>query len=730
MPDVSLTAPLDPDIARRMQIAQMLQEQGQAAPEVMSYKGIAAPYSKLGGLAKVLQSYMGARMQRDAGSQAQRSQADRDKAMLASLGATPEQLAGLVQPVQDHSMGLLEAMRHPGQVLRHPIDTIKNVAGFGPMPAGFAPPPAPTGRPPAMPSAPVPGEAGLNFAPPPPAQPLMPTPGAVTQTPLAPLPPVGAVTPAASPYLQTLVKNESGGNPTARNPRSSAMGTAQFIDSTWLDTVSRHRPDIAQGKAPAEILALRADPQLSNEMALAYGADNAALLDQQGFEATNANVALAHRFGPGGASNLLSQSPNTPMASLVSAKVINANPDLRGKTVGQVVGRFNQQYGTAPFTAELPPPPPTQTAQAAPPVAGPVPPAAAPAPVAPPPVAAVQPAGPQAPAGPPAGQRVNPLNATPAEIQMISRLLASPATHAQGAALAQKVQERAAAPVPPQLKTQVVNGRLVSVDENHPELGMTVLPVPDELKDHIKSADELGIPGGGYYTVDANGKPTSVYQPPEGYTSSAGRMKPIEGGPAQNQLTQTLRNDATSKPAISNYLAAQLNYDKVVTASKIGSAAGDLALVYAYMKMLDPNAAVMHDDYANAQNTAGVPDRIRNVFNNIKNGETLSVTQRREMVEAAGQQFTTYQTNARPMYDFYTNIARSQGLDPTLVLPGFGTVYGTGAPGAATPRPAGASPAGAPPAGAPPAGAPFPDATGPSIRTPDGSTVTPLSGGK
>jgi hypothetical protein len=197
------------------------------------------------------------------------------------------------------------------------------------MPGG--PPPAP----------PPPGMLGAPAAPGVPAPAGGGVPGARAPA---------AAAPTAPDYLQTLKGNENAtGDPAARNRRSTAMGNGQFIDETWLAMISQRRPDLAQGKTPAQILALRADPQLSDEMILAYGADNAALLDRRGFLPTNANVALAHRFGPDGASNLLSQPADRPMSEVASAQVINANPDLRGKTVGQVVGQFNQQYGAAPF---------------------------------------------------------------------------------------------------------------------------------------------------------------------------------------------------------------------------------------------------------------------------------------------------------------------------------------------------------------------------------------------
>lgn len=121
---------------------------------------------------------------------------------------------------------------------------------------------------------------------------------------------------------------ESGGNPNARNPRSSATGLGQFIDSTWLNTIQRHRPDIAQGRSRADVLALRTDPTLSREMLAAHRGDNQAGLRSSGIDPNPANTYLAHFAGLGGAKKVLGADPTTPVRSLLGDSVVRANPFL------------------------------------------------------------------------------------------------------------------------------------------------------------------------------------------------------------------------------------------------------------------------------------------------------------------------------------------------------------------------------------------------------------------
>lgn len=145
--------------------------------------------------------------------------------------------------------------------------------------------------------------------------------------------------------IDQIIGVESGGNPNAANPNSSAMGAGQFINSTWLDVFKATRPDLAQGKSDQEILALRSDPQLSREMTEAYAAQNGRILSQAGHEATPGNTYLAHFAGPKGAVSVLSADPNTPVSSILTPEAMKANPFLARMTAGDLRAWADRKMG-------------------------------------------------------------------------------------------------------------------------------------------------------------------------------------------------------------------------------------------------------------------------------------------------------------------------------------------------------------------------------------------------
>jgi hypothetical protein len=69
------------------------------------------------------------------------------------------------------------------------------------------------------------------------------------------------------------------------------------------------------------------------------------------------------------------------------------------------------------------------------------------------------------------------------------------------------------------------------------------------------------------------------------------------------------------------------------------TAAGDIALIFNYMKMLDPGSVVREGEFATAQNAGGVDDRVLNSYNRLLTGERLNPKQRTEFESQAGKLF-------------------------------------------------------------------------------------------
>lgn len=128
-------------------------------------------------------------------------------------------------------------------------------------------------------------------------------------------------------YFANIRAAESGGNPNAKNPLSSATGLYQWTDGTWAEMMRKH-PELgltADG---------RGNPDQEEKAIRAFTAGNADVLKSAGIEPTGGNLYAAHFLGAGGARNVLSQPDDASVASLVGPEVVKANPFLQGMSVG------------------------------------------------------------------------------------------------------------------------------------------------------------------------------------------------------------------------------------------------------------------------------------------------------------------------------------------------------------------------------------------------------------
>lgn len=149
-------------------------------------------------------------------------------------------------------------------------------------------------------------------------------------------------------FLDRLMRAESGGRLTARNPRSTALGPYQFIASTWLMMANKHFAKETKELRVDQILALRTDPDLARRAAELYTLENAAYLAAQGHKATFPHLRLAFLVGAGAASRVLSAPPEMPVSQLLSGNVILANPFMARMTASDLITRCARDLSATP----------------------------------------------------------------------------------------------------------------------------------------------------------------------------------------------------------------------------------------------------------------------------------------------------------------------------------------------------------------------------------------------
>ena len=145
--------------------------------------------------------------------------------------------------------------------------------------------------------------------------------------------------------VNSIIGRESNWRPDAKNPNSTATGLGQFIESTWMETIKRHRPDLLASHSREEILAMRSDPQLGYEMTVAHTQDNAATLAAHGLDINGRNAYLLHFAGSGGGIAAIKAPRDAPVSAVLLPGQIKANDFLVGWTVGELQDWAGKKMG-------------------------------------------------------------------------------------------------------------------------------------------------------------------------------------------------------------------------------------------------------------------------------------------------------------------------------------------------------------------------------------------------
>ena len=143
------------------------------------------------------------------------------------------------------------------------------------------------------------------------------------------------------------------------------------------------------------------------------------------------------------------------------------------------------------------------------------------------------------------------------------------------------------------------------------------------------------------------------------------------------KLIMDARKEFTSLPGVKKFSDVAFSYSRIAASADEPSGAGDLALIFNFMKMLDPGSSVMEGEFANAENTGSVDQRIFGLYNRLLpshlggKGERLTQTQRADFIGRATKLYSGAQSQYQSIADQYGGFAQNAGLDPSQVIPDF-----------------------------------------------------------
>ena len=135
----------------------------------------------------------------------------------------------------------------------------------------------------------------------------------------------------------------------------------------------------------------------------------------------------------------------------------------------------------------------------------------------------------------------------------------------------------------------------------------------------------------------------------------------------------TLRDEYTAQTA--NFRVITDAYKKIMTTADTG--AGDMSLLYQYVKLLDPGSVVRESEFATAAASGSFGDQIQGAAQRIATGKRLTPELKAQFRNEAQNIFDQQQSSANQTAEQYRRLAIDYGLDPMRVVPGSEKSYAT-----------------------------------------------------
>ena len=201
---------------------------------------------------------------------------------------------------------------------------------------------------------------------------------------------------------------------------------------------------------------------------------------------------------------------------------------------------------------------------------------------------------------------------------------------------------------------------------------------PNGLPESVMTRDEFSPAGTRPGTLgqrDRFNRLTLLDEPPEGFEVRGGQLQPIRGGPqdpsaGENRIRNERELRREYQGATEEYRTVRQAFRKVEASLAQGTGIGDVGGIFGVMKIFDPGSTVREGEAATVENSGGVPERFRGLYNRVLSGERLTPQQRAEIVAVGRAQYGTYEQGYQSRVADFTRMAEDYGIDPRNVVGG------------------------------------------------------------
>lgn len=136
--------------------------------------------------------------------------------------------------------------------------------------------------------------------------------------------------------------------------------------------------------------------------------------------------------------------------------------------------------------------------------------------------------------------------------------------------------------------------------------------------------------------------------------------------------TNTIADNFRQEKDVQNHTVVRDNARRIKGALDQGTGYGDLAAIFAFMRVLDPNSVVRETEFANAEAASGFLQRVLNIPGKVVQGNRLTPQARLKIKSMTDNLAKTQEQTYQKTVGRYKNLAKKFGVDPSLIITDYG----------------------------------------------------------
>lgn len=126
-----------------------------------------------------------------------------------------------------------------------------------------------------------------------------------------------------------------------------------------------------------------------------------------------------------------------------------------------------------------------------------------------------------------------------------------------------------------------------------------------------------------------------------------------------------------SQQPVKDYNVIRPFYKKLASSANNKTTAGDIGVVFSYMKMLDPGSRITEGEVTSVEQAPNVPSRIIGAYNRLVQTGKFDDNFRQEILSAAKGLNDVNEKEYRSVVKRFTKMASKRGLDPENIITSF-----------------------------------------------------------